>query len=215
MINFKRELRSVPFFVEYGNQVLFLLAEYILSSYFINYSVERLNWIILSNYSFRPLFLTVLSNFSIELFFRTILSNMFFEYFSRSGRHDNLQIAYCICCEKKAYKPKLQSYFHYLRIGTKKRNIFSPNIYCFPCSARSLGSICNMFSIIKNIFLTFPYHDDINANWNTPMLTSDAMWQKYHVYQGFRLNLGEKNDYFWITFDNFWSQCYFLRQLGQ
>ena len=106
---------------------------------------------------------TFLSNYSFELFFRTILSNMFFEYFSRSGRHDNLQIVYCICCEKKAYKPKLQSYFHYLRIGTKKRNIFSPNIYCFPCSARSLGSICNMFSIIKNIFLTFPYHDDINA----------------------------------------------------
>ena len=36
----------------------------------------------------------------------------------------------------------------------------------------------------------------------------------YRVYQVFRRNLGKRSDYFWVTFDHFWSEEFF-RQLRQ
>jgi len=35
----------------------------------------------------------------------------------------------------------------------------------------------------------------------------------YRVCRKFRLM--KRNDYFWLAFDNFWSKCYFLKQLDR
>ena len=58
--------------------------------------------------------------------------------------------------------------------------------------------------VLMNVFWTGYVHVDRSSSTTTA-------WQNFIPSVSFKLT--KQDNYFWVTFDHFWSECHFLRQL--